>query len=265
MTAPGSQPPGGTASPAASREAGQTGAAASQLRLAIISLLSFAATEEELLLAGAGQGSQPDGDAAGSPQCWAAVPVVAHNTEFKQQQVQRLAAISDGGQPPEFAEVDHQSAAVYQRYRAQPADQVASQSRAVSRALLDRVTGTCDADLLDPARHRWLHGRQLGLQIIVRGFWHPTGHIADYYLQHGEASRAIALQEQAVRTAEYAAAPPAALGMACYSLACARAVAGLTGAAADALRRAIALNADLRAKSASDPDLTVLRAAGLAG
>jgi hypothetical protein len=253
-----------TAKAAAAHSAASSATAAGQLRLAIIGLLSFAAAEEELLLAGASQDSQPTGAGpAGSPRRWAAVPVIAHNTEFKQQQVLRLAAISCGQQPPEFTEIDHRAAATYRRY-AQPADQAASRSHQITRALLDAVSGTSDADLLDPARHAWLRGRQLGLQIIVRGFWHPTGHIADYYLQHGKAGRAVALQEHAVATAGYVGSPPAAIGMAYYSLACVLAMSGLTSAAADALRQAIALNADLRDKAARDPDLAALRAAGLA-
>jgi len=67
-----------------------------ELRSAIIGLLGFAAAEEQMLLAVA-PAAEP-----GSPQCWAAVPLVAHNTEFKRQQVQRLQAIERGQVPPDF-------------------------------------------------------------------------------------------------------------------------------------------------------------------
>ena len=71
---------------------------ARQLKSAIIGLVGFAATEEQVLIAG----SPPD--EPGSPQNWAALPVVAHNTEFKAQQVQRLLAISLSRVPQDFGE-----------------------------------------------------------------------------------------------------------------------------------------------------------------
>jgi len=80
---------------------------APQLKSAIIGLLGFAATEEQVLLAGSRAAE------TGSPQRWAAPPVVAHNTEFKAQQVQRLWAIGQSRVPPDFAEVDHASSEVY--------------------------------------------------------------------------------------------------------------------------------------------------------
>jgi hypothetical protein len=57
-----------------------------ELRAAITGLMGLAATEEEMLLA-----SAPDGK-DGSPDRWAAAPLVAHNAEFGQQQVARLEA-----------------------------------------------------------------------------------------------------------------------------------------------------------------------------
>ena len=56
------------------------------LRAAVTGLIGLAAAAEQELLAE----PQP---AAGSAEQWAAAPVVAHNTEFRRQQVQRLRAI----------------------------------------------------------------------------------------------------------------------------------------------------------------------------
>jgi hypothetical protein len=44
----------------------------------------------------------------GSPDRWAA-PLVAHNGEFRQQQVVRLHTVLRDGTPPDFAETDHRS------------------------------------------------------------------------------------------------------------------------------------------------------------
>jgi len=144
---------------------------------------------------------------------------------------------------------------VYAAYASVAVADVIRESRQATASLLDGVRALADEDLLDPSRHSWLRGRTLWLQVVVRGFWHPTGHVADYYLRHGQPDRAVALQAHALATARYLDAPDAVAGMACYSLACAQAVAGLAGEAAATLASAIALNPDVRANAGRDPDL----------
>jgi len=224
-----------------------------ELRAAIIGLLGFAAAEERMLLA-----TSVDGE-HGDPGRWAAAPLVAHNTEFKHQQVQRLEAILSGRVPPEFGDVDHTSAQVYRRCAARAQDEVARGSSRVSAELIDALTAIGDDDLTDPARHPWLRGRQLWLQIIVRGFWHPTGHLIGYYLDHGRPDRAVTLAGHGVATASYLGAADSARGMAYYNLACAQARSERADEAATALIEAIALNPDVRANAARDPDLAILR------
>jgi len=228
------------------------------LRTALIGLIGFASLEEELLLAVVAR-SDPD---PGSPGRWAARPLIAHNTDFKDQQVQRLEAIRKGEAPPAFAEVDHTAQEVYLRYSKQGADVVAQTSRRTTSALVDGVSATSDEDLLDPSRNPWLAGRKLWLQIVVRGFWHPTGHLGDYYLAHGQPDRAVALQSQAVAQGLYLGAPDEALGMAHYNLACAQARAELPDDALSTLGEAVGLNADLRVNVTRDSDLASLRVGG---
>lgn len=230
------------------------------LRTVITGLLGFAAAEEEMLLtavaaAGAGDG---DGD-AGGPHRWAAVPLLAHITEFKSQQSERVRATVSGQSPPEFGDIDHESPTVYAAYASRCVEDVVADARGTTAALLDGVRAVADEDLLDPSRHPWLRGRTLWLQIIVRGFWHSAGHVADYYLRHGRPGRAVALQAHAVATAVYLNAPDPAAGMAYYGLACAQAVAGLTDSAAVSLATAFELNPDVRVNAGRDPDLAPLR------
>jgi hypothetical protein len=238
------------------------------LRAAITGLLGFAASEEEVLLVGAARSggrstSRGEGTGeGGNESLWAAVPTVAHNTEFKAQQAERLAAVLAGRTPPAFGDIDHASATVYAAYAARPGQAATSDSRRVTAELLDGVRALSDADLLDPSRHPWLNGRPLWLQVIVRGFWHPTGHVGEYYQRHGQPERAIALHKHALATAGYLGAPAQARGMAAYSLACAQAQAGRADDAALCLSTAIAMNPDVRANAARDPDLEPLRASG---
>jgi hypothetical protein len=227
------------------------------LRATIAGLTGFAASEEQVLLASAPQGE------SGNPSCWAALPLVAHNTEFRRQQVQRLRAVRSGQAPPEFTEVDHRSPDLYAELSAQPADAVSRDSWRVSGELIEELRSVSQADLLEPGRNPWLRGRQLWLQLIVRGFWHPAGHLGSYYLSHGQAARAVALAEQSLATAAFLGAPDPARGMASYNLACAQAGAGLLDEAAATVTEAVALNPDVRANAARDTDLAAVRERGL--
>jgi hypothetical protein len=226
------------------------------LRAAVTGLIAMAAAAEQVLLA------EADPREDGSPERWAVLPLVAHNTEFRRQQVQRLRAIRSGQAPPEFAEADHRSAALYSELSAQPVDVAARDSWRVAGELTDEVRLVDLQDLTDPARNPWLRGRQLWLQIIVRGFWHPAGHLGEYYLSHGQPARAVALAEHAAATASYLDAPAAGRGMASYNLACAQAGAGLLDESAAAISDAVALNPDLRANTLRDGDLTAVRESG---
>jgi hypothetical protein len=230
-----------------------------QLRIAINGLIGFTAMEEAMLLAAVPAGSAEPG----SPECWAAIPLVAHNTEFKRQQVLRLDAIGRGETPPEFTEIDHRSDSIYRQLSRQPADQVIRSSREVTAALVDGLSALSDDDLLDPSRHSWLKGRQFWLQVIVRGFWHPMGHLGEYYNSHAQPGRAVAMQSQAVAAASYLNAPDPARGMAYYNLACAQAQAEFASDALASLRQGVALNPDLIANARRDADLAALRENGL--
>src|SRR5690242_4085754 len=70
------------------------------LRTAVTGLIMQAAAEEEMLLASAPRQEQ-DG-----PDRWAAIPVIAHNSQFRQQQVIRLDAVRAGGCPGRSARPD---------------------------------------------------------------------------------------------------------------------------------------------------------------
>jgi hypothetical protein len=230
-----------------------------RLRCSIVGLIGFASVEEQILL------SLEAKLTSGRAEAWAALPLVAHNTEFKRQQLERLEAVRARRTPPEFGETDHRSPETYRRYRDMPADRVLAESRAVSAQLVDELAGISDSDLLDPERNEWLRGRPLWLQVIVRGFWHPTGHLGEYYLEHGRPERARGLHLQAVAATRYLEAPKAAQGMAHYSLACTAARLGRLAEAASNLRDAVELNTDLRSKAVDDPDLADLLASTLGG
>ena len=102
-------------------------------------------------------------------------------------------------------------------------DDVRDEHRVVTQRLMDLASELCDEDLLDPSRHAWLGGRKPWLQIVVRGFWHPAGHLGEYYLSHDQLSRALGLAQLAPSVTQYLKAPDEVMAMGAYNLACVRA------------------------------------------
>jgi tetratricopeptide (TPR) repeat protein len=230
------------------------------LRAAVTGLIAEAVAAEAVLLAETGPALP---NPAGSPEDWAAAAVIAHNTDFRRQQVQRLRAVRCGRVPPEFSDVDHRSVALHAELAALPVDAVGRDSWRVAGELAEEMRLVSHEDLVEPDRNAWLRGRQLWLQVVVRGFWHPTGHLGEYYRRRGQPDRAIGLAARGVATADYLGAPAAARGLAAYNLACANACAGRLDEAATALSSAITLNPDVYANALRDSDLAALRARGM--
>ena len=140
---------------------------------------------------------------------------------------------------------------------------MAGESRQVTASLIDGVAALGDDDLVDPARHPWLNGRSLWLQIVVRGFWHPTGHVADYYLGHGQPGRAVALQRARARHDPLPGRPRPGSGHGRATVWPApRPSPGGPRTRVRTLAEAIALNPDVRANADRDPDLEPLRGSG---
>jgi hypothetical protein len=223
----------------------------------VVGLVRLAQSEEEMLLSRLGSAGE------GSADCWAARPVVAHNTAFKDEQVVRLRAVAEGTIPPDFPPVDHRSEQYYAELQTARRGEVIWKAQATTDGLVTAVLDLATDDLEDSGRHPWLRGRSLWLQVVVRGFWHPMGHVCECYVGHGEASLAVEVADHALSTARYLSAPAAVTAMAFYNRAIARAGTGALDDAAEDVRDAIGLNADLRANAETDSDLRSLRERGL--
>jgi hypothetical protein len=228
-----------------------------ELRESVTAMVRLVAAAEE----GALLGQEPsDQKRPGSALAWALSALVAHNTEFKAQQVVRLKAVRDGNTPPKFVEIDHASAEEYRRFSDSASGQVLMESRSTSTELIDLLWEVPEADLTDPGRLPWLNARPLWLQTVVRGFWHPGGHLGEYWLSRRLEERALRLHGSGVALAEALDLPDPARGMAHYALACARARTGnLPGALAEVVQ-ATALNPALAQSAGRDPDLEPVRA-----
>jgi hypothetical protein len=72
----------------------------------------------------------------------------------------------------------------------------------------ETLLASAASDVADPGNERrWA--------AVVRGFWHPTGHVADYYLGHSRPGRAVGLQQHMLATTRYLDAPNQVAGRGC--------------------------------------------------
>ena len=109
-----------------------------ELRTALAGLLSFAAAEEQALLAAAAL--RPDYD-QGSPDRRAAVPLMAHKNKLIGQQAEWISAKRSGQVPAVYGEVDHSSAEVYHGCSAQAQ---AGQPEQAARTLAEAIEANPD-------------------------------------------------------------------------------------------------------------------------
>lgn len=227
------------------------------LRAAITAMLRLIAGAEEGALLGL---TPTEREQTGSAQAWSLSAAVAHNTEFKRQQVVRLRAVQSRESPPEFVEIDHGSDTVYAGFATLSGEAVLQDSRATTAALIDSLWAVEYEDLTQPERLPWLRGRPLWLQVVVRGFWHPGGHLSECLMRRNQGESALRLHRAGVALAEAVDLPPSARGMAQYSLACAQALSGDLSASLTSIGRAVAQNPDLAVNARRDPDLASARA-----
>lgn len=226
------------------------------LRASISAMARLVAAQEEAALLGQ---SQPERERVGSPHAWSLPASVAHNSEFKRQQVIRLRAAARREIPPEFPEIDHASADVYRTFAQLSWEAVLGDSRQTTSQLLDGLWAVTDEDLTQPERNPWLRGRPLWLQVVVRSFWHPGSHLSDCFFDRGESEGALRLHRAGVALAEAVSLPEPALGMAHYALGCAHARSGNVDQGLVSIGMAVQLNPDLAKNARRDPDLESAR------
>ncbi len=225
------------------------------VRAAVLEMLELAREEERPFVAGL-TGEQRDDP--GSPSAWSAKALLAHITDFKQQQVVRVECVLRGETAPNFAPVDHLDPAVYAGYQARAWDEVLAGAERVSAELVARG-GKLDEDVLTAPG---ANGRTLWAQLLVRGVWHSSGHLGPYLAQHGRADAAEALQQRLVDKGRSLGLPPkpGSWAMGLYNLACAQVAGGRLDEARATLDESLELDPALARSVESDPDLEPLRA-----
>lgn len=106
---------------------------------------------------------------------------------------------------------------------------------------------------------KWFTAETTGEAILRNSYWHPRIHLADQFINWGEANRGERLIEETVSELRAVKAHGRILGAAVYNLAGVRARQLRTDEALDLLEESLEMREDLRTDAAEDADFASLR------
>jgi hypothetical protein len=195
---------------------------------------------------------------------WSAKDVVAHITSWWARQVERLTTIIGGGEPIFYAvaEQDQLNAETFTQQRDRPWADVLNEETRIFPQLVARVERVAQSEdvLTEPQRFPRLQGIPLWRHVIQSGYTHPVLHVSEYYLDHGDRSRAIHWQQEAATALGVFTDVPAVAASPHYNLAGLYAQSGELERAMVELRDACTRNAAFLAVAHDDADLVPLHA-----
>ena len=105
----------------------------------------------------------------------------------------------------------------------------------------------------------WFISESTGEAILRNSYLHPRIHLADQFLQWGEAARGQRLTEETASELRSVEAPTRVLGAAIYNLAAVRAKQLRSDEALNLLEESFAMREDLRSSAAGDEDFASVR------
>jgi hypothetical protein len=105
----------------------------------------------------------------------------------------------------------------------------------------------------------WYISETTGEAILRNSYLHPRIHIADQFLQRGDAARSQRLTEETASELRAVEAPERVLGAALYNLAAVRATQLRSDEALDLLEESLAMREDLRTGAAANEDFASVR------
>ncbi len=222
----------------------------------LLNLLQRAYEQEQTFVSNL---SDEERSAAGTPDHWSARDLVAHIAAWKERIAQNLEAVAQGKAPVRYEDFDRINAEDFKAHRDRPWADVLAWSERAHTSLMRRIQAMSEDDLLDTEAFPWQNGRPLWRLIAGTEYTHPISHIAQYYADRGDTSRATEIQEEAADLLARLDDSPDWQGIVRYNLACHYSLSGQKERAIKGLREALRLNPDLTDWSKEDPDFAPIR------
>ncbi len=226
------------------------------IKTQVRALLQTGLEEQRVLIAGL---SDEQRSQVGTAEQWNAKNLISHIAAGHAELVAAMQAMLRGEQPDEtFNESDaDRNRAVFEERQAWPWPKVSAAAEESFAGLLALLDTFSDTDLTAPDYFPKPLNRSLWRIFVDYGYWHPVGHYADYYLEHGDLARATALQQKIAKDTA-SLGNDEARGIADYNLACFYAKTGQKSQALELLPGALKLAPRLVEWSKEDKDLISL-------
>lgn len=163
-------------------------------------------------------------------------------------------------QPLNAKSVEENNAATFEEQHLRPWSDILSEYQQTYADLTKLTAQLSQEDLTDSQCFDWLpEGNALYTRLIGHCYEHPQEHLAQYYLDRHDLSRATQIRETCANRVLQAEMPDFMKGNILYNLACFYALQNQLEKAATTLQEALTLTPTLKEWSLSDPDLSALR------
>lgn len=203
--------------------------------------------------------SEAERSAQGRVDHWAAKDMLAHLLVSQADLLDMLAA-PDRPRPPQ-RDINEINAENFERYRYTPWMDTMAEWEAGHARLMERLGAMSEEELAAPFQFPWQPQPQpLWRGLVGGGHTHPIIHLAQFYMERGDAEYAIHIQEQSAQGLVALEDSPAQQGIVVYNLACFYALDGNKAQALARLEHAFKLNPNLVSWSKQDSDLASLHA-----
>lgn len=142
--------------------------------------------------------SESDRNESGSAEQWAPRDYLAHIGMSRRFLADDLAAARRGETPPQGDQPDRSNPAVYAVYSHKPWADIQSLLEESHQELIDQLQAFTDEEINDPDHFAWMGGAPIWRRVAGTCFIHTTVHLAQTYLEHGDAesARRVAKLEQ---------------------------------------------------------------------
>jgi len=219
---------------------------------ALLDAIRYIANLEQAFVAGV---SEADRQAVGTPECWSAKDLIAHDAAWKNDMYRRLA----GEELPPIDDIDAINAEQFAAYQDKPWEEIVNFTLFVQAILESTVEGLDPEELEGYKPLGWPEGTPVWRSIAGTTCIHPLVHLSENAVERDAPQHAVQLQKNAVPVLLEIDDSPQWCGNLIYNLACQYALAGDNQNAILQLGEALRLNPDLAEWSQQDSDLDSLR------